>query len=72
MIEFWMKNHLVSGSNCNPVNLLTPQKFTRNDNNVGITFSVGDNKPQFTIRIGDTTISYLGYPSYLNSKSYSQ
>ena len=28
---FWMKNHLVSDSNYNIVNLLSPQKFTRKD-----------------------------------------
>ena len=27
MVEFWMKNHLVSNSNCNTVNLRSPKKF---------------------------------------------
>ena len=33
MIEIWMKNHLVSDSNRNIVNLYSPttQKFKRND-----------------------------------------
>ena len=53
MIEIWMKNHLINDSNCNTINLLSP-------NNVGFIFSVGDTIPRFTIsteqtiRIGDT------------------
>ena len=42
MIENWMKNHLVSGSNCNTVNVETPHKLQGVTNNVGLTFSVGD------------------------------
>ena len=30
-IEIWMKNHLVSDSNCNTVNLYSPERLTRND-----------------------------------------
>ena len=37
-IEIWMKNHLVSNSDCN-VDLKCPIPFTRNDN-VRFTFSV--------------------------------
>ena len=51
MIEIRMKHHLVSDSNCNIGNLYSPQKVTRNDNNVGLTFSVGDTIPWFTISI---------------------
>ena len=31
MIEIWMKNHLISDSNCNTVNPLSPQKIIRNE-----------------------------------------
>ena len=46
MIEIWMKNQLVIGSNCNIVIYNRPMKT-----NVGVTFSVGDTIPQFTICI---------------------
>ena len=44
MIEIWMKNHLVSGSKYNIKIHKPPITFTRNDNNVGLTLSVGDTK----------------------------
>ena len=51
MIECWMKNHLVSDSNYNIVNLQFPQKITRIANNVGLTYSVGDTILWLTISI---------------------
>ena len=64
MIELWMKHHLVSDSNCNTYKPITLLNFYK-DNiwltlEVGLTFSVGDSIPRFTIsieqdmRIGDT------------------
>ena len=48
LIEIWMKNCLVSSSNykCNP-----PKKLQGMENNVRLTFSVGDTTPRFTISI---------------------
>ena len=61
MIEIWMKNHLVSGSNCNTVILWSPKRFTRDDKIMfGLTCIVGDTTPGLqlvlstTSRIGDT------------------
>ena len=53
MIVFWMKNQLVSNSNCNTntVNLESLQKVEGMTNNVGLTFNVGDAMPRFTISI---------------------
>ena len=53
MIEIWKKNHLVSDSFCNTVNLQSPpnKKLQGMTNNVGLTFSVGDTIPRFTISI---------------------
>ena len=51
MIMFWMKNHLISDSNCNIENPYSQKQFTRMTNNVGLTFSGGDTIPQFTISI---------------------
>ena len=45
MVKIWMENHLVSDSNCNIVNL---QGMT---NNVGITLTISDTIPRFTISI---------------------
>ena len=59
MIEIWMK-YLVTDSNCNIVNLQPPKSLQGIATNVGLTFSVGDIIPWFTIsiektiRIGDT------------------
>ena len=50
-IENWMKIHLVRDSNCNTVNLYSPQKIQRMTNNIGSTFSVGDTIPWFTSSI---------------------
>ena len=52
MTEIWMKNHLVSIiflQHCKPIT--PPKKFFLQGmtNNVGLTFSVGDTLPQFTI-----------------------
>ena len=61
MIEIWMKNHLVSDSNRNTVNLCNPWKYWQGMiNNVGLTFSVVTLHLGLqlvlskTIRIGDT------------------
>jgi hypothetical protein len=51
MIEIWMKKHLVSDSNCNNVNLYSPKKPLGMTNNVGLTFSVRDTLPCFTISV---------------------
>jgi hypothetical protein len=53
MIEIWMSNAFVSDSKCtwSIVNVQSPKNFTRNDINVGLIFSVGDNIPRFTISI---------------------
>ena len=57
MINIWMKNYLVRDSNCNTANLHSPppkkkQKTKQGmTNNVGLTFSVGDTIPRFTISI---------------------
>ena len=42
IIGMWMKNHLVSGSNCNTVNLKSLNLLQGMTNNVGLAFSVGD------------------------------
>ena len=46
-----MKKHLVSDSDCDSINLYPPKKLQGMTNNVGLTFSVGDAIPQFTISI---------------------
>ena len=55
-----MKNDMVSASNCNIVNLLPPSPPKKRKkkkhlqgmtNNVGLTISVGDTTPRFTISI---------------------
>ena len=51
MIAIWMKNHSVSDRNCNTVNLLSPKNWQGMTNIVGLTFSVGDTVPWFTISI---------------------
>ena len=51
MIEIWMKIHLVSDSNCSTVIYNTPDKLQGMINNIGLTFSVGDTTPRFTISI---------------------
>ena len=51
MIEIWMKIHLVSDSNCNTLNPYSPKILQGMTNNVGLTFSVGDTIPRFTISI---------------------
>ena len=60
MIEIWMKNVLVSGSNCNIVILLSSKNLQGMRNNIGLTYRVGDTYYSLqlvlskTIRIGDT------------------
>jgi hypothetical protein len=57
MIEIWMENHLVDDSNCNSVNLKSPPIYLfifkyflqGTTHNVGLTFSLGDTMPRFTI-----------------------
>ena len=56
MIESWMNNHLVIDNYCNTVNLQSPQikkrkRVARNENEVGLTFRVGDLILWFTIKI---------------------
>ena len=56
VIEIWMKNHLVSDSNCNTVILYPspPITFLKNYKEwqkIALTLSVGDSIPQFTIII---------------------
>ena len=41
MIEFWIKNHLLSDSKYNTINLQSPKKLQGMTNNAGLTFSVG-------------------------------
>ena len=42
IIQIWMKNHLVTDSDCNTVNLQSPQNLQGMTFNVGLTFGVGD------------------------------
>ena len=54
VIEIWLKNHLVSDSNCNTVKLcMILQKIWQGmtNNVVGLTFSVGDTTLRFTVLI---------------------
>ena len=54
MIENWMKNQSVSDCSSNIVNLNSSKFFLQEmTNNVGLTFSVSDNTPQFTIIISE-------------------
>ena len=46
-----MEIHLISAGNWQTVNLLSPKDSQGMTNNVGLTFSVGDTTPQFTISI---------------------
>jgi hypothetical protein len=56
IIEMWMNNPLVSDKNCNIVTLQSPKQTDLQGmtNKVGLTFSIGDTIPQFTIRTGAT------------------
>jgi hypothetical protein len=49
MIRIWM--NFVSDSNCNIIICHPPGSLQGVTNNVGLTFSVGDTIPWFTIRI---------------------
>ena len=51
VIEVWMKNHLVSDSDCNTVGLQFPLNLQGITNNVGLAFSVGDTILRFTLTI---------------------
>jgi hypothetical protein len=53
MIEVWMRNHLVSDTWMQPYKyVIPPQNFARmTNNNVGLTFDVGDTRPWLTISI---------------------
>jgi hypothetical protein len=51
MIEVWMDNRLVSGGDCNIVNLRSPVNLQGMTNNVGLPFRVGDSIRQCTINI---------------------
>jgi hypothetical protein len=52
MDDIWMTNHLVSDSNCNTLNNMLFHKSLQGvTNNVGLTSSVGDTMPHFTISI---------------------
>ena len=46
-----MKSHLVSDSLCNTVNLESPKELQGMTTNVGLTFSVGDTIPLYTISV---------------------
>jgi hypothetical protein len=59
MIEIWMKNHLVSESICNIVNLLSFKKLQGMINNDGVTFSIGETIPRFTISIEQDKLELL-------------
>ena len=41
MIGIWMKNHLVSDSNCKTSTYNSPKKLQGMTNNIGLTISVG-------------------------------
>jgi hypothetical protein len=45
------ESHLISDSNCNTINLYSPQKIQGMTNNVWLTFSVGGTIPRFIISI---------------------
>ena len=49
VIEIWKKNHLVNDNNGNTVTLQFSQKLQGMTKNVGLTSSVGDRTPRFTI-----------------------
>ena len=51
VIEVWMKNHLVSDSDCNTVDFQFPLNLQGITNNVGLAFSVGDTILRFTLTI---------------------
>jgi hypothetical protein len=51
VIKIYKKNHLVNDSNYNTINLESPQILQGMTNNVGLTSSVGDTTPRFTISI---------------------
>lgn len=51
MIEFWMKNHLVSDITCNSVNLQSPKNIQEMTNNIVLESSVGDTILQFIFSI---------------------
>ena len=51
MTEIWMKNHLVSASICNTVNVSSPPKLQGMTINGGLTFSVGDTILRFAISV---------------------
>ena len=56
MIGIWMKNHLWNDSDCNIINLQSAHKSLQGMiNNAGLTFSVGDTTPWFTISIEQDT-----------------
>ena len=56
-MEIWMKDYLVSDSNCN-----TPQNLQGMTNTIGLMFSVGDTILQFTISIEQD--HYIGDTKY--------
>ena len=52
VVEIWMKNHLVSDSNCNTVKCIIPQTLYKEwQIMLGLTFSAGDTTPRSTISI---------------------
>ena len=68
MIEIWIRNHLGSDGNCNIVNLYCPQKNSQEvTNDVGLTFSVGDTTPQFTISIGQENKNWWHGMSHISA-----
>ena len=62
MTEIWLKIHVVSDSNCNTVNLESPNFFFKEWHVMfGLTCSVGDTRPWLSkaIRIGDTKYYHI-------------
>jgi hypothetical protein len=56
MIIIWMKNHLVSDSNCKSI--IPPKKSQGMTNNGGVTLSVGDNTPRFPVSIEQNILNW--------------
>jgi hypothetical protein len=68
MTVFWMKNHLVSDSNCNTVNYSPPKKLQGTTNNVGLTISINNRVIGFD-KIYSLELLIL-YPSFLQMYSF--
>ena len=64
-IEIWMRNHLVSDTDCSIVNLYNPNFLQGMTNNVGLTFNVGDTILWSTISIEEDNLNWWHQISYL-------